>query len=88
MNMNTTWYHVCFACNTGTFPDISNFYFTDEALAQEWADALIASREETPSQWAFPYTLEIWRLDFETRDHRNIRLEEGPSSVVNHQSAC
>ena len=81
-------YHVCFACNGGTFPDISNFYFTDEALAQNLADDLIASREANPSQWAFPYTLEIWRLDFETRDHRNIRLEEGPSSVVNYQSAC
>ena len=70
-------YHVCFARNMGTFPDISNHYCTEEGPAQTIADALIAAQEAEPFQSAVPYTLEIWHLDFETKNHRNIRLEEG-----------
>lgn len=81
-------YHVCFARNMGTFPDIGNYYCTDEGTAQTIADALIAAHEAEHSQWPVPYTLEIWCLDLETKNHRNIRLDEGPESVVNYQSSC
>ena len=81
-------YHVCFARNTGTFPDISNHYCTEEGPAQTIADALIAAHEAEEGLWPVPYTLEIWRLDLETKNHRNIRLDEGPESVVYHQSSC